>query len=351
MKRLVAAAALLLLVMLVSVSAPGHAAAAEAKILNLFCWSEYVPQAVLDQFEQETGIKVVYTTYESNEAMFAKLKMLDGSGYDIVVPSTYFVSLMREQGLLSKLDKAKLSNLANLDPKVLGGPFDPSNDYSVPYMWGSTGMLINTTIVDPATITSWSDMLRPEFKGKVLLSSDLRDTMGVALKAKGFSVNSLNEDEIKAAYEFLAALKPSVRVFNVESTKQAFISGEVAIGMSWNGDAVIAMQENPDLRFVYPKEGLPLWLDSLAIPAGAKHKDNAHAFINFTLRPEIAKLIVEEFLYSTPNTAAWNLLDDELKQNRAISPTKEDLANSEFTNDLGDVKKTYERYWEMLKTQ
>lgn len=345
MKRLVLALILLITVLV----APLHAAE-EEKTLNLFCWSEYFPQAVLDQFEQETGIKVVYTTFESNEAMFAKIKMLDAKGYDIVVPSTYFVALMREQGLLSKIDRSQLTNFDNLDPKVLGGPFDPKNEYSIPYMWGSTGMLVNTKYVDPATITSWKDLARPEFKGKILLSSDLRDTIGIALKALGYSVNSRNEAEIKAAYEVLLALKPSVLVFNVEATKQAFIGEEVTIGMSWNGDAVIAMQENPNLKFIYPKEGLPLWVDSLSIPAGAEHKDNAHKFINFILRPDNAKLIVEEFLYSTPNTAGWKLLSDELKQNHAVSPTSEDLGISEFTNAVGEAKPIYEKYWEMLKT-
>lgn len=347
MNRFIAVAALLLACALVL---PGTARAEEEKVLNLFCWSEYMPQTVIDQFEAETGIKVVYTTYESNEAMFAKIKLLEGKGYDLIVPSTYFVSLMRDHGLLSKIDRSKLTNFANLDPKVLGGEFDPDNEYSVPYMWGSTGMLINKTMVDPATITSWKDLLRPEFKGKVLLSSDLRDTMGIALKALGYSVNSRKEEEIKAAYDFLVQLKPSVLVFNVESTKQAFIGGEVAIGMSWNGDAVIAMEENPDLQFVYPKEGLPLWLDLLAIPSGAEHKDNAHAFINFTLRPEIAKLIVEEFLYSTPNAAAQALLSDDLRESRVVSPTAEDLGASEFTSGVGDAKQIYERYWEKLKT-
>jgi len=349
MKRLLVALALLLSVFATTAEAAQEPQ--EDKVLYVYNWSEYMPQEVLDRFTTETGIKVVYTTYESNEAMFAKLKLLQGKGYDIVVPSTYFVSLMREQGLLSKIDKTKLTNFRNLDPTVLGGPFDPENDYSVPYMWGSTGMMVNTKHVDPATVKSWKDLTRPEFKGKVLLSSDMRDTMGIALKALGYSVNTTNEEEIKAAYEFLVALKPSVLVFNVESTKQAFIGEEVSIGMSWNGDAVIAMEENPNLAFIYPQEGLPLWLDSLCIPSGAKHKNNAHTFIDFTLRPEIAKLIVEEYLYSTPNTAGWELLSEDLKENAAVSPTKEDLGASEFTSSVGEAKAVYERYWELLKTR
>lgn len=343
MQRLLATVVMLLLW-------TGVAVSAEPKVLNVFNWSEYVPQTVLDRFTKETGIKVVYTTYESNEAMYAKIKLLRGKGYDIVVPSTYFIDMMRKDGLLAKIDRAKLTNYANLDPRVLHQPFDPQNEFSVPYMWGNTGLMVNRKVVDPATISSWNDLFRPEFKGGVILSDDLRDTFGIALKALGYSVNSTSEAEIKAAYEWLLKLKPSVRVFDVTATKQAFIAEEVKGGMSWNGDAFIAMNENPDLAFVYPKEGLPLWVDSLAIPIGAEHKDNAHEFIDFLLRPDIAKLCVEEYNYSTPNLAAQKILDARHAQSRATSPTDADLKNSEFTNGVGKALDVYEKYWEMLKT-
>lgn len=343
MQRLLATVVMLLLW-------TGVAVSAEPKVLNVFNWSEYVPQAVLDRFTKETGIKVVYTTYESNEAMFAKIKLLRGKGYDIVVPSTYFIEMMHKDGLLAKIDRSKLTNYANLDPRVLHQPFDPKNEFSVPYMWGNTGLMVNRKAADPATITSWSDLHRPEFKGGVILSDDMRDTFGIALKALGHSVNSTNEAEIKAAYEWLLKLKPSVRVFDVTATKQAFIAEEVKAGMSWNGDAFIAMSENPDLAFVYPKEGVPLWVDSLAIPVGAEHKDNAHRFIDFLLRPDIAKLCVEEYNYSTPNLAAQKILDEKHAKSRATSPDDADLKNAEFTNGVGKALDLYEKYWEMLKT-
>ncbi|MFV0423081.1 ABC transporter substrate-binding protein [Oleidesulfovibrio sp.] len=325
--------------------------AQDEKVVNVYNWSEYTPQHLLTQFTEETGINVNYTTYESNEAMFAKLKLLDGKGYDVVVPSTYFVTLMREQGLLAKIDRSKLSNFDQLDPFVLNQPFDPQNDYSIPYMWGSTSILVNTDRVDPASITSWHDLLRPEFKGKVILSDDMRDTMGMALLATGHSVNTRDEAEIKDAYEFLKKLYPSVRVFDVTATKQAFASEEVVIGMSWNGDATVLTQEMPNLQYIYPKEGAPLWLDSLCIPKNAENKDNAHAFINFLLRPEIAKQIVEEYLYSTPNKGAWHLLPEGLKNSRAVSPSEKDMSESEFCDAVGPALQIYERYWQMLKTQ
>ncbi|ABB40466.1 extracellular solute-binding protein family 1 [Oleidesulfovibrio alaskensis G20] len=328
-----------------------NALAQDEKILNVYNWSEYIPQDVLTQFTEETGIEINYTTFESNEAMYAKLKLLDGKGYDVVVPSTYFVTLMREQGLLARIDTGKLDNFKHIDPFVLHQPFDPKNEYSVPYMWGSTSLLVNTDHVDPASVTSWHDLLRPEFKGKIILSDDLRDTMGMALLATGHSVNSRSDAELKEAYEFLKQLYPSVRVFDVTATKQAFASEEVIIGMSWNGDATVLTQEMPNLQYIYPREGAPLWLDSLCIPKNAEHKDNAHTFINFLLRPDIAKRIVEEYLYSTPNKAAWELLPEDLKNSRAVSPTAQDLEKSEFCDSVGPALQIYEKYWQMLKTR
>lgn len=325
--------------------------AANEKVLNIFNWSEYVPQDVLDQFTKETGIKVVYTTFESNEAMYAKLKLLRGSGYDLVTPSAYFIELMQKDNLLGKIDHAKLGSLESLDPTVMQQAFDPENAVSIPYMWGATGILVNKKVVDPATITSWNDLKRPEFKGRVLLSDDLRDTFAVALKALGYSINTTSEDEIKAAYQWLTELKPSVRVFDVTATKQAFISEEVVAGIAWNGDAYIAMQENPDLVFIYPKEGAPLWLDSFIIPAAAEHADNAHAFIKFMLKPEVAKRCVEEYNYTSPNLGVKKLLDPQLAESNIIHPTADNLKGSEFTLGVGPALQIYDKYWELLKTQ
>ena len=222
MKKLLVALVALLI-------AASPAFAEEAKELNVFSWSEYIPQEVVNGFTKETGIKVVLSTYESNEAMYAKLKLLGAKGYDLVVPSGYFVEVMAQDNLLAKLDKSKIKGLGNLDPASLNQPFDKGNALTIPYMWGTVGLLVNKKAVDVSTIKSWKDLARPEFKGRVLLSDDLRDTFGVGLKACGYSINSTNPDEIKAAYEWLKALKPSVRVFDVTATKQAFISEDVGV--------------------------------------------------------------------------------------------------------------------------
>lgn len=323
--------------------------AEEAKELNVFSWSEYIPQEVVNGFTKETGIKVVLSTYESNEAMYAKLKLLGAKGYDLVIPSGYFVEVMAQDNLLAKLDKSKIEGLDNLDPASLNQPFDKGNVLTIPYMWGTVGLLVNKKAVDVSTIKSWKDLARPEFKGRVLLSDDLRDTFGVGLKACGYSINSTNPDEIKAAYEWLKALKPSVRVFDVTATKQAFISEEVVAGLSWNGDAFIAMQENPDLEFIVPEEGMLIWLDNFAIPAGAEHKENAYKFISYLMRPEVAKLCVEEFNYSTPNKAAEKILEPEYAESKVIVLDPEELAKGEVTVNVGKARELYEKYWEQLK--
>ncbi len=322
-----------------------------AQELTIYNWTDYMPQSVLDDFTAATGIQVTYATYESNEAMFTKLKLLEGKGYDIVVPSTYFVGLMREQGLLAEIDKSKLANYKNLDPTVLDKPFDPGNRFSVPYMWGSTGLMVNTARVAPGVLGGWNDLKKPELAGKIVMSSDLRDTMGAALKALGYSLNTRSEAEIKAAYEWLTELKPAVRVFTSDGAKQVFAGEEAVAGMIFNGDASQIREEMPDLQYVYPREGASLWMDSLCIPSGAEHKAEALAFIDFLLRPDIAARIAEEFRYTTPNKAAQALLPEELQNDRIVSPTQEDLGKSEFQTGVGDALPVYEKYWEMLKVE
>ncbi len=323
--------------------------AAKESVVNVFNWSEYIPQDVLDQFTKETGIKVIYNTYESNEAMYAKLKLLEGKGYDVVVPSTYMVDLLREAKLLSVIDKSKLPNIKHLDPARVSQAFTMEDTYSIPYMWGAQGFMVNKNVVDPKSITSWNDLFRPEFKGKILLSDDMRDTFGAALLATGSELNTKDPAKIKAAFDWLVKLKPSVRIFDVTAAKQALISEEVAAGFIWNGDAFIAMQENPNIVFIYPKEGLPLWMDSFAIPAQAENKEAAHAFINFMLRPEIAARCVEEYNYSSPNLGVKALVPEELASSRLIFPTQEDLGKSQFSKGLGDTQKVYEDFWVDLK--
>lgn len=320
-----------------------------SKVLYVYNWSEYMPPKVIKQFEKETGIKVKYSTYDSNEAMYAKIKTDKKSSYDIIVPSTYFVSKMSKEGLLSPIDKTKIPNFKNLNASLLYKPFDPENSYSIPYLWGSTGISYNSAMLSKGSVTSWADLWDPKYKKSVLLTDDLREVFGMALKVLGYSANDTDPKHIEQAYNKLLSLKPNVRLFNSESPKQVYLSGEVKLGMNFNGENYMANQESPDLKYVYPKEGIMLWVDSLVIPKNAKNVDNAHAFINFLLRPEIGKVISEEIGYASPNGAAVKLLPKSVQTNRIIYPNTTDLKNSEFQTDIGSAVKVYEKYWERFK--
>jgi len=327
-------------------------ASSSGETLNLYNWSEYMPQEILDGFEKETGIKVNYTTFDSNEAMYAKLKLLDTSSqYDLAVPSTYYVEKMANEGLLQELDKSKLSNFKNLDTSFTNTKVDPDNKYSIPYMWGSTGLAINGDAIDPKTVNSWNDLWRPEYKGQVMLMNDMREVFGMALLTLGHSGNSRNPKEIKAAYEKLTTLMPNVKTFNSDASRMPYIEGETNIGMTWNGEAVMANDEGlTSLVYKYPSEGALLWMDNFVIPKNAKNVDAAHKFIDYLLRPENAKIVSEEIGYASPNIEARKLMDDSVRNNPIIYPNKDILAKAEFQEDVGDdALQIYQQYWDKLK--
>ncbi|MDD2830226.1 MAG: extracellular solute-binding protein [Sulfuricurvum sp.] len=320
-----------------------------SNVLYVYNWSEYLPAKVIKQFEKESGIKVKYSTYDSNEAMYAKIKTDKKSSYDIIVPSTYFVSKMAKEGLLAPIDKTKLPNFVNLDKTLLYKPFDPKNDYSIPYLWGSTGVSYNSALLGKNAVTSWGDLWNPKYKKSVLLTDDLREVFGMTLKVLGYSANDTDPKHIEQAYQKLLLLRPNVKVFNSESPKQVYLSEEVKLGMNFNGENYMANKESPDLKYVYPKEGIMLWVDSLVIPKNSQNIDNAHKFINFILRPEIGKIISEEIGYASPNAASVKLLPKAVQANRIIYPIAQDLTNSEFQTDIGSAVKVYEKYWERFK--
>lgn len=317
----------------------------------VYNWAEYIPEGVLDAFTEETGIEVQYSTFENNEVMYAKLQLQKGKGYDVVVPSTYLVSKMREEGLLLPIDKKKLGNFKHLDPDMLDKPYDPGNAYSIPYLWGSTGIGVNAGAIDPAGITAWSDLWDPKWRGRLLLVDDVREVFHMALKTLGYSTNTRNPDEIKQAYEKLTRLLPNVLVFNADAPREPFLAGDVNLGMIWSGEVSMAQEEMPDLAYVYPKEGAAFWIDSFVIPSGAENVENAHKFINYMLRPEVAKLTVEEVGYATPNLTSRGMLDEEIRNDPVIFPPAEVVRGGEFQNNIGPkAMELMNRYWEKLKS-
>lgn len=342
MKKLLLATALLAVL-------PLAAQAEEEKVLNLYNWTEYMPKDVLKSFTKETGIKVKESNYAATEEMYSKLKA-GGGGYDLVVPSTYFVQRMAREGLLEPLDHAKLPNLKNIDPKYLDKPFDPGNQYSVPYLMSSVGIVVDGGKVDVTGLKSWLDLWKPEFKGKVLLMDTARETFAVVQKALGYSANDTDPKHIEAAFNKLKELVPSVKLFNGESPKVSFIQGEVSVGVAWNGEAFMGSQEKKTLTYVYPQEGIVLAMDTMAIPKGAKHPENAHKFLDYIMRPEIAAKISEALGYGTLNAEAIKLLPKKLASNRIVYPTDDDLKNSELLQDIPtETQGLYEKYWSELK--
>jgi spermidine/putrescine transport system substrate-binding protein len=327
-------------------SAPLHAADRE---LFIYIWSEYIPDQVIADFTKETGIKVNISTYDSNEAMYAKIKLV-GKGYDLIVPSSYYVGLMRDQGLLLPLDKKLLPNFKNLGKQFINQPFDPDNSYSVPYMWGSTSIAVNTELLGNGTVTSLADLWKPELKGKLLLPNDSREVIGLGLKVLGYPINDANPAHLEQAYKKLKELMPSVRTFDSDSPKQALLSGEVAAGVIWNGEAYIANGENPAIAYLYPKEGFSLWLDSFCLPKGAKNLAEAHIFLDYILRPEVAAIISGEMGYSSPNAKVGEYLDKKVYNNPIVYPKEADTRRGEFLNNLDDAtNQLYEQYWMKLK--
>jgi spermidine/putrescine transport system substrate-binding protein len=326
-------------------AAPAQESASGGEVY-VYNWTEYMPADVLRRFEEETGIKVVYSTFDSNEAMYAKLKLVGGEGYDLVVPSTYFVAKMAREGMLAPIDKARLANFGNLNPAVLDKSYDPGNTFSVPYLWGGTGLLHDGT---GGEVTSWKDLWLDAFKGRIMLQDDMREVLGIGLLLNGHSINDTEEAHIAQAYETMKTLAPDVLVYNSDNPKMPFLGGETSAGMIWNGEGYVATQENDRLQFVWPREGGILWMDNLVIPAGARNYENALKLIDFLLRPEVSAACCEEYGYPTPNVGALEFLPEELRQSPTVFPPDEVVRKSEFINDIGPAVLLYEKYWEMLR--
>lgn len=318
--------------------------------LYFYNWSEYIPNEVLEDFSKETGIKVIYSTYESNESMYAKLKT-QGSGYDLIVPSTYFVSKMRKEGMLRQIDKSKLSHFADLDANFLNKPFDPNNHYSIPYIWGATGIGINTDMLDKASIKNWGDLWDTKWEGQLMLMDDSREVFHIALSKLGYSPNTTDPKEIEAAYRELTKLMPNVLVFNSDFPANPYLAGEVSLGMLWNGSAYMARQEGAPIDIIWPEKGAIFWMDSLAIPAGAKNIEAAHKMIDFLLRPENAVKIALEIGYPTPVKTAHDLLPVEFANDPSIFPPQSVMESGEWQDEVGEASVLYDEYFQRLKVK
>jgi spermidine/putrescine transport system substrate-binding protein len=344
MNRLMSCLTILLGLLLVT-----DAAMAAKNIVNVYNWSGYIPDEVLAQFERETGIKINYSTYDSNETLYAKLKANPQAGYDVIVPSTYFVDRMRRQHMLQPIDKARLSNFHNLNSELLNKEFDPGNEYSIPYLYSVTAIALNTKYWPKGSVKSWSDLWQTKYYDKLLVLDDTREVFSMALISLGLHQDDTNPAHIQQAFEKLKKLMPNVKLFNNEAEKSIYIDEDVTIGMGWSGDIYLAQQENPAIEYIYPEEGFIIALDNMTIPVGAEHVDNAYRFINFILRADVAKYISMETGYATANTAAVKLMPKNIRDNATIYPAQTILARGHFQNDVGNASALYEKYFQRLK--
>ncbi|MBM7583339.1 spermidine/putrescine transport system substrate-binding protein [Caldicoprobacter guelmensis] len=322
----------------------GSASKAQLKVYN---WGDYIDETVIDEFEKKYNIDVIYDTFATNEEMYVKIKG-GGADYDVAIPSDYMIERMIKEGMLEKIDFSNVPNYKYIDERFKNLPYDPNNEYSVPYMWGTVGILYNKKMVKEP-VDSWKILWDEKYKKQIFMLDSSRDSIGVALKMLGYSLNTRNMDELEQAKEALIRQKPLVLSYVSDEVKNAMISGQAALAVVWSGDAVYTKRENPDLEYAIPKEGSNLWVDAMVILKGTKNKKVAEQFINFMCEPEIAYRNTTYIGYSTPHTEARKMLPPEILNDRTAYPTDEDLKNCEVFEALSDVIKEYDRVWTEVK--
>lgn len=300
----------------------------------VYNWGDYIDPDVLKQFEQETGIKVIYETFDSNEGMMGKIEQ-GGTNYDITAPSEYMIEMMMEKDLLLPLDHSLLPNLKNIDPYFLDLPFDPANRYSIPYFWGSLGIAFNPTLLEGQTFESWDNLWDPSLKQRVILVDSAREVVGMGLNSLHYSLNSTDPDEIQEAMDKLALLTPNVKAVIGDEVTQLMVNEEAAVALTWSGQAADMMNSNENIDYIVPEEGSNLWFDNFVIPRTAKNIEGAHAFLNFLLRPDIAAQNTDYVGYTTPNEAALELMDPEVVEDERYYPDEEMREHLEVYRNLG----------------
>lgn len=337
---------LLAFVLIGVVAAPLPAAAQKKKsVLNLYCWSEYVPQEVIDGFTKETGIKVNVENYASNEEMFTKA-LAPGAKYDLIQPSEYAIEALVKAGKLEELNAANIPNLKNLDPKFTKLPHDPEGKYCVPWMVGSVGIAVNTAKVK-TPIKGYKDVFDGTHKKRIVVLNDAREIVSWALSSLGLPINDITPENLEKVKPLLKEWLPQVKVYDSDSPKTALLNGDVDLGIVWSGEAAILYKKNKKFAYVLPAEGAHQFIDSLAIPKGAPNKENAEKFINYILKPEVSVLISEAFPYTNPNAEARKLLPKAAQENPASYPPGD--PKLETFKDIGTTAKNIDKLITDLK--
>lgn len=317
---------------------PKRPFAAEEAKLNFYNWDTYIGETTLDDFEDASGIEVSMDLFADNDELFAKLK--EGNpGYDVIVPTNDYAERMIQAGMLVPLDHAAIPNFANVSPNFQDAAFDPGRQYTMPYMWGTIGIGYRKSVVGEELPNSWAYIFESDrYSGRIALLSEATTMIGLALKYLGYSYNSMDPAEIGEAEALIIRQKPHIKVFAEDNGQDLLLAEEVDLCCEWNGDLLQVMAEDDDLAYLVPEEGGYLWQDTLAIPTGAPHPQNAHAFINFLLDAEVGAAIADYIQYATPNQAARELMDESYRENPAIFPSDEIIAKSEPGLYLGEER-------------
>lgn len=309
------------------------------KVVNVLNWSSYIPFDVISDFEKETGIKVNYGTYSSNEELLAKISSSKEGTYDLIFPSDYMIELMISKNMLEKMDTSKIKNIDSINRMFLGQVFDPNNDYSLPFLAATSVIAVNRDNVKDK-ISSYNDLLKPKFKNNIVLIDDQRIIIGMALQALGYDMNETDEGKVMQAKDWLLNLNKNIKAFDSDSPKTFLITNEVDIGVIWNAEALIAKDYNKNIEIIYPDDGFGISLDNYAIVKGAKNKENAYKFIDYILRSDVNKKITDEYPYINTTVENMNLDEDEL-----ITV----LLKGSYVKNIGSKISLYDKVWAQIK--
>lgn len=352
-------ALLWVLVLAVSLSAAGCSSgssdegeykAGENGVVKVYNWGDYIDEDVIDMFEKETGIQVIYDMFENNEEMYTIIEA-GGTVYDCICPSDYMIAKMIANGLVQEIDWDNVPNVSNIGETHMeqAAVFDPGNLYAVPYTYGTLGIMYNTTMVDEEP-TSWNVLWDERYAQSIVMYESVRDSLTPALKLLGYSLNTTDEAQLQEATQMLIEQKPLVYSYVMDQIKDLMINGEVTLGLAYSGEVLAIQESNPDIAFAVPEEGSNYYMDAWVITANAENKENAEAWINFLCRPDIAKMNFEYITYSTPNEAAVALLDEYYLENEDVFPSEEVIARCEVFEYLGDaMDQRYATLWKQVK--
>lgn len=322
------------------------------KEVHVYAFGDYIDPALVQEFEKETGISVVMDTFDTNEEMYPVIKN-QSVNYDVICASDYMIDRMIDEDLLWEIDYSAIPNIANMDRKYLeiAGKFDPGNKYSVPHTWGTLGILYDTAKIPEGAITSWNDLWKKEYAGRIVMPDSMRDTLAIALKAKGYSLNTAEESELSEAASYLMKQKPLVYKYANDSARDMILGGSADIAVIWNGEVIYCQEENPNLTYVVPKEGSEDFTDSWAIPQAAENKEAAQAWINFMLEKETAMTNFEYLTYSIPNISVIESVKNDEGMMNILFPTEEVLVQCEALQNLGaEIDDLYTKYWKQFKS-